>query len=233
MVIASTEIHHAAANECEQSHPNSTQATTNEDSQGCQSQTGANATTLPIDRERPPATPRALPKALNISHLTSKLLSPFTSLYLFCLFTSCSLLIPPKKRNPPPNTPTPPSAGLPTHIYRHIQSQLRITLGPTLFWGPSAILALAIIVTRTLAFQDYQPPSYGNTVEFTSGCPLGGRRTRTSAFVKLFAAAVTTVAIQGHLGSLQGSRTWNWELLRVVDVVFAPLKTVYTLMRTV
>ncbi|KAK4210388.1 hypothetical protein QBC37DRAFT_485426 [Rhypophila decipiens] len=60
---------------------------------------------------------------------------------------------------------------------------------------------------------------------------LGWPPDADGTFVKLFAATVTTVAIQGHLGSLQGSRAWNWEVLRVVDVLFAPLKTVYTLAR--
>jgi hypothetical protein len=221
-----TQIHHAAANEYGQHYPDSTQARTDENTHGRQAEAGAAA--LHIDSEGAPA--GVIPKSLDISHLGAKMMLPFSFVYIFCLFISCSVMTPAKKRDPSPEEATPARASLGRRICRHIRERTRSTLGPTLFWAPAALLALAIITTRR-AFQDYQTPSYGNAADFRAGCPLDGRRTQTGTFVKLFAATVTTMAIQGHLGSLQGPHAWNWEVLRVADVLFAPLKTVYTLTR--
>ncbi|KAM7213318.1 hypothetical protein V8F06_011329 [Rhypophila decipiens] len=181
-----------------------------------------------MDSEGAPA--GVIPKSLDISHVKKKILLPFSYIYISCMFISCSLLTPAQKRDPSPEQARPQRTSLARRIYRIIREQTRSILGPPVFWAPAALLLLAIITTRR-AFQDYQTASYGNVGDFRAGCALDNRRKQTGTFVKLFAATVTTIAIQGHLGSLQGSRAWNWEVLRVVDVLFAPLKTVYTLAR--
>lgn len=64
------------------------------------------------------------------------------------------------------------------------------------------------------------------TEDFRTACPEGSRRTRTSVFVKLFAASVTTLGIHGHLSSLSGSTSWKREAFRAVELLINPLASV-------
>ncbi|KAM7203301.1 hypothetical protein V8F33_002292 [Rhypophila sp. PSN 637] len=224
--MAIPEIYHTAVNEHGEHHPDRTQTREYESPHGRPAE--ANAAALHMDSEGAPA--GVIPKSLDISHVGKRILLPFSYVYIFCMFISFSLLIPARKRDPSPEQATPQPTSLARRIYRNIREQTRSILGPPVFWAPAALLLLAIITTRR-ASRDHQTTSYGNVADLRAGCALDGRRTQTGTFVKLFAATVTTMAIQGHLGSLQGSRAWNWEVLRVVDVLFAPLKTIYTLAR--
>jgi len=120
-----------------------------------------------------------------------------------------------------PPEPTEVPSTVAQRVVRESEGLVRRLLGPVHLWGPAAVLTLTVALAGR-AIQDYEI-SYGNAIEFKHGCPLEGRRTQTGSFVKLFAVTVTTVGVQGHLGSLQGRRSWDWHLLRVVEVLLAPL----------
>lgn len=104
------------------------------------------------------------------------------------------------------------------------KTRLRRLCRPTSFYIPmlSSILAL-IYAFRALEDHHISLPG---TQEYQNTCPEGSRRTSTGAFVKLFAATVTTVGVYGHLSSLNGSRAWKFELFRAIEVSTNPLAPV-------
>ncbi|KAF2004009.1 hypothetical protein P154DRAFT_519599 [Amniculicola lignicola CBS 123094] len=85
-----------------------------------------------------------------------------------------------------------------------------------------SIIVISFYMCRAIANVEV---SFGNGELFKEACPTDGRRTQTGAFVKLFAATVTTIGINGHLGSLTGSEDWKRELVRVLETIVSPLAT--------
>jgi hypothetical protein len=109
-------------------------------------------------------------------------------------------------------------------LLRISYAQLRKLCHPTSIYIPlsGSILALLCVV-RTMEVQHL--PLTG-TKDYQTSCPEGSRRTSTAAFVKLFAATVTTVGVHGHLDSLNGSTSWKFEVLRAIELCIIPLASV-------
>ncbi|CAO2652145.1 Nn.00g004280.m01.CDS01 [Neocucurbitaria sp. VM-36] len=91
---------------------------------------------------------------------------------------------------------------------------------PTGPWIP--LWTTTLVVTYAFQLLEDHQVHLNGAEDFFDSCPEQGRRTQASAFVKLFAASVTTICIHGHLGSLTGSGNWKRELFRAVEVVISP-----------
>jgi hypothetical protein len=93
----------------------------------------------------------------------------------------------------------------------------------------SAIAIFTFTLNGLNTIQVDQGSAYDGTRAFQTTCPEEGRRTQEAVLVKLFAATVTTLGINGHLGSLSGSTSWRRELVRALEVIVVPLTAVFQL----
>lgn len=90
------------------------------------------------------------------------------------------------------------------------------------------ILLLSSILTLLYAvrtMEGHHLPLTG-TEDYHTSCPAGSRRTATAAFVKLFAAIVTTVGVHSHLHTLNSSTSWKFEVLHAIELCMVPLASV-------
>lgn len=121
------------------------------------------------------------------------------------------------------------SQGDPFDSSKSIRQQLvdltRDIRNPTCFWIPC--MSVYAIIYFTLRTVENQQTSNQNGQPFKESCPENGRRTQAAVVVKLFAATVTTIAINGHLGSLTGSDSWRRELVRAFEVLIIPLAPLF------
>ncbi|KAJ0108438.1 hypothetical protein J7T55_002042 [Diaporthe amygdali] len=90
------------------------------------------------------------------------------------------------------------------------------------------MLSIMMAMLFTLRALEDHHMSLPGAEEYQEACPEGSRRTSTGAFVKLFAATVTTVGVHGHLNSINGSRSWKSELFRAIEVSTNPLAPVFS-----
>lgn len=109
-------------------------------------------------------------------------------------------------------------------MWRVSYTQLRELCRPKSIYIPllSSIMALLYAVR----IMEGHHLSLAGTEAYQTTCPAGSRRTATAAFVKLFAATVTTVGVHGHLDSLNGSTSWKFEVFRAIELCIMPLASV-------
>ncbi|CAI9633579.1 hypothetical protein GT037_004958 [Alternaria burnsii] len=98
---------------------------------------------------------------------------------------------------------------------------------PYSFWVP--LLSTTLITVFSFHVLDSHYTPFDNTNDFATACPENDRRTQTSAFVRLFAATVTTMCIHGHLSSLTGSDAWRREFFRMLEVLVNPLASLFAM----
>jgi hypothetical protein len=98
---------------------------------------------------------------------------------------------------------------------------------PYSFWVPLLSTTLTTVFSFHVLDSHYTP--FDNTNDFAMACPEDDRRTQTSAFVRLFAATVTTMCIHGHLNSLGGSDAWRREFFRMLEVLVNPLASLFAM----
>ncbi|KAH6839253.1 hypothetical protein B0T12DRAFT_400652 [Alternaria alternata] len=98
---------------------------------------------------------------------------------------------------------------------------------PYSFWVP--LLSTTLITVFSFHMLDSHYTPFDNTNDFATACPEDDRRTQTSAFVRLFAATVTTMCIHGHLSSLTGSDAWRREFFRMLEVLVNPLASLFAM----
>ncbi|CAN9190170.1 unnamed protein product [Alternaria alternata] len=98
---------------------------------------------------------------------------------------------------------------------------------PYSFWVP--LLSTTLITVFSFHMLDSHYTPFDNTNDFATACPEDDRRTQTSAFVRLFAATVTTMCIHGHLSSLTGSDAWKREFFRMLEVLVNPLASLFAM----
>jgi hypothetical protein len=110
-------------------------------------------------------------------------------------------------------------------IRRELADMTRGIRNPTSFWIPG--VSVYAILYYALRAVEHQETSLHDRQPFKESCPEHGRRTQAAVLVKLFAATVTTVAIHGHLGSLNGSDSWRRELARALEVLIIPLAPLF------
>jgi hypothetical protein len=104
------------------------------------------------------------------------------------------------------------------HVLWSMILDLRGFCSPTSFYVPLGSATLGLIFTfRALETNSINLPS---TKEYETSCPENSRRTQSAIWVKLFAATVTTICIQGHSASLASadSLSWQWEIYRVLRI---------------
>jgi hypothetical protein len=118
------------------------------------------------------------------------------------------------------------------HVLWSMILDLRGFCSPTSFYVPLGSATLGLIFTfRALETNSINLPS---TKEYETSCPENSRRTQSAIWVKLFAATVTTICIQGHSASLASadSLSWQWEIYRVLRIPLSPLVVVVLFLET-
>jgi hypothetical protein len=118
------------------------------------------------------------------------------------------------------------------HVLWSIILDLKGFCSPTSFHVPLGSATLGLIFTfRALETSSISLPG---TQEYEISCPEDSRRTQSAVWVKLFAATVTTICIQGHSASLASadSLSWQWEIYRVLKIPLSPLVVVVSFLET-
>ena len=112
-------------------------------------------------------------------------------------------------------------------IHRRVLSFTNINRAPkpTSFWAP--LIGTTVIVFYAFKTVRDTHIEFPGVHQYYASCPTNERRTQTGAFVKLFAATVTTIAVNGHYGSLAGSESWRRELARGLEVIVSPLTILF------
>jgi hypothetical protein len=115
---------------------------------------------------------------------------------------------------------------LPGILWSVLLEELKRLCSPTSIYVPlgSTILGL-IFAFRALETNSISLPG---TQEYETSCPETSRRTQSAVWVKLFAATVTTICVQGHAGSLASvhSLSWRCEIYRALEILLSPLTLV-------
>lgn len=104
------------------------------------------------------------------------------------------------------------------------KERLRELCRPTSFYIPMLSSFLALLYGNR-AMEDHHV-SLPGVEDYESACPRTSRRTATGVLVKLFTATVTTVGVHGHLNSLNGLKSWKFELFRALEVIVNPLTSI-------
>lgn len=86
-------------------------------------------------------------------------------------------------------------------------------------------MLVLICAFRAMQYHHISPPGIE---DYHTARPQGSRRTAAGASVKLFAATVTSVGLRGHLHSLIGMKSWQYELYRAVEMLVKPLATLFS-----
>jgi hypothetical protein len=165
------------------------------------------------------------------------LLKPFrmmaTSLVMLGVYTVILLLAKDKIRqrnnetqqgNPEAPASPPNKRAYLFRIFECLLNSLRGHLRPTSFYVP--ILGSTLGLLYGFRAMEKHQLALPGTEEYLDACPQDSRRTAAEVLVKLFAAAVTTIGVHGHLDSLNGSRFWRRELFHALEVCLNPLASV-------
>jgi hypothetical protein len=118
-----------------------------------------------------------------------------------------------------------------TRIIQRLVDKLRGLFRPESFYVPMLGSTLGLLYGFR-ALEQHQLALPG-TEKYLNACPQDSRRTAAEVLVKLFAAAVTTVGVLGHLNSLNGSRFWRRELFHALEVCLNPLASVLSFITAV
>lgn len=110
-------------------------------------------------------------------------------------------------------------------LRRRLIASIRKLCRPTSVYIP-ILCTMFTFIHAFRALENHHITPHG-LEEFNGSCPEGSRRTATGAYVKLFAATVTTIGLRGHLHSLNGMHSWKFELYRAIETMVNPLATVF------
>ena len=156
----------------------------------------------------------------------------FLSIAIFGAYMIGLFLLSKDDRSQVPDASNNPSSDQRTYA-RYISRKLRLLVArvreicrPTSFYIPM-MSTMFVLIYAFRAMENYNFMPQG-LEDYKQACPEESRRTATGAYVKLFAATVTTVGLRGHLYSLNDMQFWTFELYRAVETVINPLATVFT-----